>query len=366
MGTKNYWLSLLPSLLIAGLLAVAVHADPPSGGDASNSMSLSDATIISTGTFTADLGPGDTTDMYKITVTAGLTLAASVTSTDTADAFDYISLNLWYLSVSSLPAITTYLYPTSSFSMFTSNVISGSGYVPIGFFLTGTRCHYNFTVTLTVQNDAGTGADVLNRRSQATVIFDGNYTGYVDGADMIDYYRFTAVESFNLTIDASTASGLAMQVVLYRGYTFLERATISSNSSAQLTYLTTETSTEYYIKILETSGSGAYSFSLASEANLTYDPGGGSGSGYLCVIPYPNPFDVSKNHTKITFEGSGVPNGKIRIFTFDGKLVKTLEETGGSSSFEWYPLQDDIPSGIYLYSTENPAEKNIGKITIIR
>ncbi|MEW6557917.1 MAG: hypothetical protein AB1349_11310 [Elusimicrobiota bacterium] len=57
---------------------------------------------------------------------------------------------------------------------------------------------------------------------------------------------------------------------------------------------------------------------------------------------------------------------KIRIYTIDGKHIKTLEETNGNKSIELYPIQENIPSGIYLYGTNNPGEKNMGKFTVIR
>jgi hypothetical protein len=86
-----------------------------------------------------------------------------------------------------------------------------------------------------------------------------------------------------------------------------------------------------------------------------------------CVFTRPNPYNPRNG--KLTFFGSGVPGGTIKIYTLAGELVKTLEETTGSETIEWdgrNEQDDEVISGIYLYTTKNDAEKNACSFTIIK
>ena len=91
---------------------------------------------------------------------------------------------------------------------------------------------------------------------------------------------------------------------------------------------------------------------------------------FYCVKAYPNPFAPGDGHTNITFEGSGVPYSKIKIYTLSGYFINMIEEKSGLDKLIYSPVVDsegrELPRGIYLYSTENFLEKNIGKFTIIR
>ena len=129
---------------------------------------------------------------------------------------------------------------------------------------------------------------------------------------------------------------------------------VPAGTSATLTQFFTGADSRQYFGLSLSTGSGTYTLTLKTDYT------------YQCVVPYPNPFDISKHHTKITFAGTGVPLGKINIYTMDGKLIKTLQETAGSTKLEWNPLADNVPSGIYYYGAKNGTEKNMGSITIIR
>jgi len=54
------------------------------------------------------------------------------------------------------------------------------------------RGNYTFSITLSSQNDAGTGSDAGNNINQATSITPGSYSGYMDEGDWEDWYSFTA------------------------------------------------------------------------------------------------------------------------------------------------------------------------------
>jgi flagellar hook assembly protein FlgD len=84
----------------------------------------------------------------------------------------------------------------------------------------------------------------------------------------------------------------------------------------------------------------------------------------------PNPYNPN-GVQKLRFFGSGVvPNNtKIRIFTVSGTPVKTLYETVGQNEVEWDGRNDDgeeVVNGIYLYVSESPTEKSVGKFTVIK
>jgi len=59
----------------------------------------------------------------------------------------------------------------------------------------------------------------------------------------------------------------------------------------------------------------------------------------------------------------------IKIYSLAGELVKVLKETAGSREIEWDGKNEEgqeVISGIYLYTTESPAEKNACSFTIIK
>jgi len=87
-----------------------------------------------------------------------------------------------------------------------------------------------------------------------------------------------------------------------------------------------------------------------------------------CVIVYPNPFSLSSGKP-LNFWGSGVPNCEIKIYTLSGSLVKTIKETEGKDRTTWDGTNESgerIVRGIYLYTTSNPREKNVGRFTVVR
>jgi len=89
---------------------------------------------------------------------------------------------------------------------------------------------------------------------------------------------------------------------------------------------------------------------------------------FYCVVAYPNPVRRAFGHDKITFKGSGVPWCKIEIYSVEGEKLTELRESAGLDTLEWNleTGRGALPSGIYIYSTRNSVEKNLGKFTVIR
>jgi hypothetical protein len=89
-----------------------------------------------------------------------------------------------------------------------------------------------------------------------------------------------------------------------------------------------------------------------------------------CVYVKPNPYNP-EGGKKLTFFGSGITpdDTTIKIYTLAGELVKVLEETAGSTEIEWDGTNrggEEVINGIYLYTTESPAEKNACSFTVIK
>jgi len=344
--------------------------DAGSGGDASNSMSFGSGYQLSLGTstylaFTGDLSSSDTTDMYKITVPAGKIVSVTIVTTNTA-TINNLNLYLWQQLLGTNPVAASTIYKNSFAGVHDNKAsVSYKTYAAlsfdIGILLDGfslcksTAAHYTFNVSITDQSEVPIiGGDAGNDWSVATTILEGTSTGYLDPGDSEDWYLLSgadAIENVNIT----ASSGLQLKAYLMESSNTLDSKTIMPGDSAQLTgFLSKNYASYHYLRLSQVSGSGSYSMTIASKID------------YQCVVSYPNPFDTSRGHKKITFAGTGVPYGKIRIYTFDAKLVKTLEETAGNSKLEREPVEDGIPSGIYYYGTYNPSETNKGELTIIR
>jgi len=109
-----------------------------------------------------------------------------------------------------------------------------------------------------------------------------------------------------------------------------------------------------------------------------------------CVLVKPNPICLGKSSGLssqdglVTFFGSGIVSGKttIRVYTLSGELVKTLEcsgriyptnsamnRTATNTEITWDGLDEQgqlITPGIYVYIYESPAEKGVGKFTVVK
>ncbi len=83
---------------------------------------------------------------------------------------------------------------------------------------------------------------------------------------------------------------------------------------------------------------------------------------------YPVPFMPSRGDTDITFTNIS-SLCTIKIYTLNGELVKTIENTSGIASYPWNVTNDRgerLGSGVYLYMIKNDKSKKKGKLIIIR
>lgn len=87
--------------------------------------------------------------------------------------------------------------------------------------------------------------------------------------------------------------------------------------------------------------------------------------------PFPVPYRASEdNGAGITFVFPGAQIATVKIFTLDGRLVRTLHENTGAGLVSWYPVNTDggepVGSDVYIYVIENDQDRRVGKLVIIR
>lgn len=86
------------------------------------------------------------------------------------------------------------------------------------------------------------------------------------------------------------------------------------------------------------------------------------------LIVYPNPFNLSKEHTQINFDRLTI-DARIRIFTLTGRLLKE-EEVDWQHSWAWDVRNmegEEVARGIYLWVVTNTmGGRKTGKIAIIK
>jgi len=86
------------------------------------------------------------------------------------------------------------------------------------------------------------------------------------------------------------------------------------------------------------------------------------------VYTYPNPYNPLSGFGYITFANL---TDEVRIWITDisGRLIKKIEENGGSGGVNWYLDNENgekISSGIYIYYIEGNGNSVKGKLAIMR
>ena len=86
------------------------------------------------------------------------------------------------------------------------------------------------------------------------------------------------------------------------------------------------------------------------------------------VFTYPNPYSPNSQTDGITFANL-TQSVTIRILTFDGRVIRILEETDGNGGLLWDTKNsagEFVSSGIYIYYIISDSETKAGKLAIIR
>ena len=86
------------------------------------------------------------------------------------------------------------------------------------------------------------------------------------------------------------------------------------------------------------------------------------------VYAFPVPFRPAAGHTKITFTNLAA-NCMIKIYSIDGDLVASLNETDGDGLYEWDVTNSGgtgLASGVYFYHIKSDQGTKTGKMVIVR
>lgn len=123
------------------------------------------------------------------------------------------------------------------------------------------------------QNDANSGTDAGNTFSTALSISPGSYTGYVDGTDTNDYYKFSVTSGQVINLALSPPSGSDFDLYLYNPSGTQKASSTQGGSNPEAITFTADASGEWRLRVYRYSGSGTYNFcayvnSIPSGSNL--------------------------------------------------------------------------------------------------
>jgi len=147
---------------------------------------------------TLDPDNGDKEDWFRFTVCAGQDIQASIS---TSESF---VLELW----NTKGVAVGQSYTADITGNYFARIYAGSG---------ASTGDYTISVTLSGQNDAGTGSDAGNSIGAATAITPGTYAGYMDYTDDEDWYSFTASsgQGIFITVEPGELKEGDMDIHLY-------------------------------------------------------------------------------------------------------------------------------------------------------
>jgi len=81
--------------------------------------------------------------------------------------------------------------------------------------------------------------------------------------------------------------------------------------------------------------------------------------------PFPNPCDFSGT-TEMKFTVSGSAGGNVKIYSVDGRLVRTLQATGSSVNWDGKDSSGQaVKSGVYMYVSAGTSKAK-GKVLVVR
>ena len=230
-------------------------AEPNDGGQGIEAGKVSGSEIYLNGsvngTYPGTFAGKDEEDWYLVNLTDGdaITVNAKPTSTES------ISVELYRIE-------TTSEYDKSGTSITNgANVTLHSCYNTAGGPLQvqlrvedwveyGKRNDYNITLQIIHQNDGNSGKDAGETTGTAVEITKGNYSGYIEDEDEIDYYKFNVNAGNTINITFTAPTNMKVTATLYDALN-TQRGTfsITSGGTRTLTYLNAASAQTYYLKI---------------------------------------------------------------------------------------------------------------------
>jgi hypothetical protein len=317
----------------------ATQNDMGTGTDVGNTLSA--ATTIAAGSGTGYIDSTDSNDYYKINVTSGQTISASMTPPSGSD-FD---LKLYDTSQSQVASSSLGGSQTDSVTY----TATSSGYYYICVHLWSGSGIYSMTVTVTggaTQNDMNTGTDAGNSLSAATTIAAGSGTGYIDSTDTSDYYKVNVTSGQTISVSMTPPSGSDFDLKLYdANQSQVASSSLGGSQTDSVTY--TATSSGYcYICVNLWSGSGIYSMTVTVTGGATQnDANSGQDAG--------NSFVQALAITAGSYTGfvdSTDTDDYFKVNLSSGQTIEVSLTPPSGSDFD-----------IYLY---NPSQSQVASSTL--
>ncbi len=95
---------------------------------------------------------------------------------------------------------------------------------------------------------------------------------------------------------------------------------------------------------------------------------GSPSSSLTFAHAFPVPFVPSRGDKNIIFADlSSIAT--IRIYSLNGDLVQTLQESDGDGLYVWdvKPSDgNDLSGGVYLFEIQSPSDERTGKLVVVR
>jgi hypothetical protein len=348
----------------------ATQNDMGTGGDAGNSIGA--ATTITAGSGTGYIDSMDTADYYKVSVTSGQTISASMTPPSGSD-FD---LKLYDTNQSQVDSSTLGGSQTDTVEA----TASASGYFYIYVYRYSGSGIYSMTITITggaVQNDMGTGIDAGNTLSAATTIAAGSGTGFIDSTDTADYYKVSVTSGQTMNVSMTPPSGSDFDLKLYDTNQSQVDSSSLGGSQTDTVEATASVSGYFYIYVYRYSGSGIYSMTVTVTGGATQNDMGtgtdagnsigaattilaGPGTGYIDSTDTDDYYKVSVTSGQNISVSMTPPSGSdfdLKLYdtnqsqvdssSLGGSQTDTVEDTASASGYYYICVHLWSGSGIY-------------------
>jgi hypothetical protein len=348
--------------------------DMGTGADAGNSIGA--AVTITAKSGTGYIDSTDTADYYKVSVTSGQTISASMTPPSGYD-FD---LKLYDTNQSQVDSSTLGGSQTDTVEA----TASASGYFYIYVYHYSGTGTYSMTVTVTgggtTQNDMSTGTDAGNSLSAATAIQAGSGTGYIDSTDTNDYYKVSVSSGQTVSVSMTPPSGSDFDLKLYDiNQSQVASSSLGGSQTDSVTYVATS-SGYYYICVHLWSGSGIYSMAVTvtggtaqNDANSGQDAGNsfvqaltigaGSYTGFIDSTDTDDYYKVNLNSGQTIWVSLIPPYGSdfdlylynpnqtsVASSTQSGSQADTVSYVATSSGYHYIRIKQWSGSGVYSFT----------------
>jgi hypothetical protein len=267
-GTGNYTMQ----------VALISQNDGGSGKDAGDTIGTATSISSANATYAGFMKDDDYYDYYKLTVTAGQTLAVNATPADTMSLY----LTLYNPSGGGV-AYDGEAAGVMVVANWTTNSAQATYTYTIGLEDMNGYGSYSFRVTLVSQNDANSGGDAGDALAKATPIASANatYSGFLKDDDVYDYYKLSILAGQTLSVKATPVNTLGINLDLYNpslsDVAWNQTLVAGFPVSASWTTNSAAANYTYYVRVSESTGYGTYSMTISihsqNDANSKGDAG---------------------------------------------------------------------------------------------